>query len=898
MSLRRVLRRRLWDQERVREMEAHIAHEIDDNMARGLSAEEARRQAYVKFGNPTVIRERIWQMNSFVWLESLWRDACYATRQLYKSPGISLIAIATLALGIGANTAVFSLTWAVILKGLPVPRPERLVEYVMDNGQPTTIGLSGPMYEALKRRQRDCTGLLAWASDMTDFRSGGASEQVHLQMLSGSAFRVLEIQPYFGSFFGEQTEGGEGVPAVLSYEFWQKKFHGDSGAIGRTFLLANHPVTIVGVMPKGFHGLTANFQPEVYVPLSFVDLLYGPGFLNDPKHFGLYVLGRLKPGVSVADANSEVEAMGPAIRREADPSGIYLNQSFKNFHLRARSGRNGVSWVKEVYSRPLFVLELLVAFLLVQTCLNTALVMMARVSGRQQEYAVRSALGAGKQRLFAQVFTETALLVIPGLAGGVLLGWGAAHGLITMLGVQGGASSMNVRPNGIILGFNACVCLLVAFAAGLWPGFRAARIDPAVDLRSSDRSVSAKRLGGWIVTGQVAVSVSLVTSAVLLGSTLAHLLMRDSGFNAQGTALASLDLPGLRSNPAEKQRLVGELLRKVREQPGVLATGFTAHQPLTGYSGATNQRFAIESDGNVQSDDQVLDLWVSPEYFSAIGTRLLSGKSAAAVAQGAMPQCVLSYNLASRFFPDESAIGRIIYASTPGQPDGSDLDVKRGCLVTGVAEDARVVSLRLPAPQVVYKVISPEVQGKANSTLFTDLGVNLIVQAQTDELGIAALRNAIQDVVGGSMEAKYRTFRELEESDLNRQRMLVSMSATFALLALLLTALGMYGLLMRIVVLRKREIGLRMALGATRRAVAVSVARRVLIQVGIGLLAGTAITIFLTRAIRDLLGNSPSAGVPTYLISASTILLVSAVAILFPVLRAASVDPVRALRSE
>jgi len=896
MSLRRVLRRRQWDQERVREMEAHIAHEIDDNMARGLSAEEARRQAYVKFGNPTVIRERIWQMNSFVLLESLWRDACYATRQLYKAPGISLVAIATLALGIGANTAVFSLTWAVILKGLPVPRPERLVEYVMDNGQPTTIGLSGPMYEALERRQRECTGLLAWASDMTDFRSGGASEQVHLQMLSGSAFRVLEIQPYLGNFFGEQTGSGVGVPAVLSYDFWREKFHGDSDTIGQTFLLANHPVTVVGVMPKGFHGLTANFHPEVYVPLSFVDLLYGRGFLNNPKHFGLYVLGRLKPGVSIADANSEVEAMGPAIRREADPSGIYLNQFFKNFHLRARSGRNGISWVKEVYSRPLLVLELLVAFLLVLTCLNTALVMLARVSGRQQEYAVRSALGAGRRRLIAQVLTETTLLAAPGLAGGVLLGWAAAHELVTMLGAMGSASSMNVRPNGIILGFNVCVCLLVAFGAGLWPAFRAARVDPAVDLKAGDRSVSAKRLGGWVVAAQVAVSVSLVTSAVLLGGTLARLLTRDSGLNARGTALASVYLPNLRSNPTEEQKLVAELLRKLREQPGVIASGFTGDPPLSGYSGGTSRQFAIDSHGNLHSESQVLDRWVSPNYFTAIGTRILAGKSTAPVAQGAMAHCVLSYNLASQFFPGEGAIGRIVYASTAGEPDGSNLDPKHGCLVVGVAENARVVSLRTPAPQLVYNVISPDVRGEAGSEAFSS--INLIVHAENGALGVAALRNAVKEVVPGARAVRYRTLHQMEDSDLNRERMLVDVSGVFAIIALLLTALGMYGLLMRSVVLRTREIGIRVSLGAKRNQAVMSVARRVFIEIGIGLFTGAAITIFLMRGIRHLLESVSAAGAPAYLISAGVILLVSAVALFFPARRAASIDPMRALRSE
>ncbi|MGA7525571.1 MAG: FtsX-like permease family protein [Acidobacteriaceae bacterium] len=839
-------------------------------------------------------------MNSLVSLENVWRDVCCAARQLCKSPGISLVAIATLALGIGANTAVFTLTWAVILKGLPVPHPERLVEYVMDNGQPTTIGLSVPEYQALRERQRDCTGLLAWVSDHVDLRSGGASERIPVQLLSGSALRVLEIQPWVGNFFGDEADGGEGVqgvPAVLSYEFWMERFHGDSDVRGRSFFLGNHPVTVVGVMPRGFQGLTANFHPAVYVPLSFENLLYGRGFLGNPGHFGLYVLGRLKPGVTVADANAEVEALEPAIRREADPTGIYLNHFFKDFRLRARSGRNGISWVEEVYSRPLMVLELLVAFLLMLTCLNTALVMLARISGRQTEFAVRSALGAGRNRLIAQVLTETALLVIPGLAGGLILGWGGAHGLVNMLGAMGSASSMDVRPNGIIFGFNIGTGLLVAFGAGLWPAFRAVRTHPALDLKVGDRSVSAKRLGGWVVAAQVAVSVNLVTSAVLLGGTLARLLRQDSGLNAQGTSLVSIDLPSLRSNPAEKQTIIGELLRNVQRQPGVIASGFTGTQPFSGFFGASRQ-FAIDSHGNLHSDGQGVDRWVSPSYFDAVGTRLLAGKSTAPVAQGALAQCVLSYNLASRFFPGESAVGRMVYASTLGQADRRDPDPGDGCLVVAVAENARLVSLRMPAPQVVYNVISPEVRGEANAKVFANLSINLVVHAESDALGIGALHNAVKEIVPRAAEVRYRTFHELEDADLNRERMLVSVSGVFAVLALMLTALGMYGLLTRTVFLRTREIGIRMALGAKRNRVVISVARQTVIEVAVGLLTGSVMTVFLMRGIRQLLKSSSSAGASIYLLSAGMILLVSAVAIFFPARRAASVDPMRALRSE
>jgi predicted permease len=831
-------------------------------------------------------------------LETIGQDVRFGFCQLCKSPGVTMIAITALALGIGANTAVFTLTWAIILKGLPVPHPDRLVEYAMDNGQPTTIGLSGPEYEILQQEQQDCVGLLGWMSDRAVLRLDGRSEQMPIQMLSGNAFQILEMRPYLGNFFSVREDAGEssgGTPAILSYSSWKEEFNGDANVLGRTFYVANQPVTVIGVMPKPFEGLTANFHPALYVPLSFADRLYGSGFLESPSHFSYYVLGRLKPGMTIAAANAGVMALEPTIRREADPTGVYMSQFFKNFHLRARAGRSGISWVKEVYSRPLAVLEVLVVFLLALSCLNTALMMLARVSGRQHEYAVRGALGASRYRLVRQVLVETILLIIPGLAAGVLIGWGSARALVAMLGSMGSASSMDVRPNAIILGFNLAIGLGVALGAGLWPALRAARTHPSWDLKASDRSVEARHLGGWVAILQVAVSACLVAAAVQLGGTLGRLLMDGSGFEAQGTALASVHL-----SPADheaSQRITGDLLRNVLQKPGTLAAGFTEIQPLSGFFGASRE-FAVDSHGNVHSDTSVLNRWVSPGYFRAAGTRLLTGESAAPVATGAMAQCVLSNKFAASVFPGESALGRIVYASTAGQPDGTNLDRKSGCLVVAVAEDARLVSLRAEAPHVVYNVISPSVESVENRSLFSHLDINLIVRAKTDSLALAELQDAVKETLPGVQEVRYRTFRQLEDSDLNRERMLVSVSGALALLALLLTALGMYGLLTRSVVLRTREIGIRIALGAQKGGVVFAVARKALLDIGIGLVAGEAAAFFLTSGIRQLLGTPQATTASPYLWSSGILLLVGAIAILFPVRRIVSVDPIQALRTE
>ena len=888
------------EQELAAELESHLQLHIEDNLRSGMTPEQARRDAILKLGGVDQAKQAYRERATLPWIESLMRDVRYALRQLYKSPGITCIAVTTLALGIGANTAVFTLTWAVILKGLPVPHPGRLIEYEMRNGD-SMIGLSGPEYTVLRGQQKSCTDLLAWASDAASVRNGTAVEgRAHIQLLSGNALDVLEMQPYLGNFFSERSDTNEdarGIPVVLSYDYWQQKFHGEDHALGQTLFIAGHPATVIGVMPKTFEGLTANFHPALYLPLSFADLLYGKDFRNHPGHFGHFVLGRLKPGMTLAAAQSEVEAIEPLVRQEADPTGIYMNQFFKPFRLTVQDGRSGVSWVKATYSRPLLVLEMLVAFLLLLCCLNTALVMLARVSGRQQEYAVRSALGASRYRLISQVLIETVLLTIPGLMSGLLLGWAAAQALVTMLGTMGSASSMDVRPNAVILGFNLTMSLLVALGAGLWPALRASRTTPAFNLKTSNRSVAARQMGGWVVVLQVALSVCLVTSAILLGGTLGRLWMEESGFHAKGTALASIDLRASKPQPAETARVAGELLEDARQKPGVTASGITGEKPLIGFFGASHE-FSIDAHGNIHSDPHLFSIQVSPGYFDAIGTRLLAGEGTAPTAKNSMPQCVLSHDLAAFFFPQENAIGRIIYAATFLQPDGTNLDPKNGCRVVAVAENARLVSLRTAAPHVIYEVISPYILSKSTQDAFSSSQINLIVHAKTDALAIAALHDAVKLALPNSAEVKYQSLRQLENQDLNRERMLVSMSGAFAFLGLLLTALGLYGLLMRNLVLRTSEIGIRVALGAQRKQIVMAIARKALVEVCTGLLAGAAITIFLVRIIRQLLQESQPISEWPLLISTCVILLVAGIAFYFPARCAASIDPIQALRAE
>lgn len=884
-------RRRRYDDLSV-SMREHLLEKVEELMENGISQAEAERSARLEFGNAVLIEERGREVWQWPLVESLWADAKLALRRVRKSPGISFIAVLTLALGVGANTAVFTLTWAIILKGLPVPDPGRLVQYGMRNGS-SLIGLSGPEYAALRSQQNTSEDLLAWCSDRVSVRMAANIHDESIQLLSGNAFKILEIQPYLGDFFsGEQDKGpgSEGTPAVLSYGYWQSEFHGSQDAIGRTVFVDDKPVVILGVMPLGFEGLTANFSPSVYLPLSFGNLLYGKDFQDNPGHFSLYVMGRLRSGVSLTGAIAETKAIEPSVRRQADPSGIFMGQFFKSFRLDVQSGRSGVSWVKMTYARPLLVMEMLVVFLLALCCVNTALVMLARVSGRQQEYAMRNALGAHRSSLVRQVLVETLLLIVPGLIGGVFIGWAAANALVAMLGSKGTPTQMDLHPNAFILAVNVASAVLVALGAGLWPALRASRTAPSLDMKMNSHGIASKHIGGLAVSLQVAVCLSLVTCALLVSGILASLISEPSGFRAERAAMATINLHSLKLKDTEIASLYSRLLQTVQAEPAVKSAGFVDVPPFSGSFGASRV-FSVDRDHVIHSDPSIFYLTASPGYFAAVGTRILEGDTTS-TPSGVSP-CVLARSSAGFFFPHEDALNQLVYFSTWPKPDGSDLDVKNACRVTAVVEDAKFVSLRQPAPRTFYGIVRPDVPAKVT------VGFNyLVVRAGSDALAIAALEHATRQALPSAADARIETLTELVHQDLSRERMLVSVSTVFAILALLLTALGLYGLLMRAVTLRTREIGIRVALGAQRGSILLSILRQAIGQTALGLAAGAIISLLVTQAMRQLLELHSGNNLSSLLLSAAVMLVIAACAVVAPAHRAASVDPTQALRSE
>ncbi|HEV2378929.1 MAG TPA: ABC transporter permease, partial [Terriglobia bacterium] len=726
----------------------------------------------------------------------LLQDLRCSFRVLAKNPSFSLVVILTLALGIGANSAVFTLTYAVILKSLPVPNPGELVRYTFRERGVQDLSISGPAYEALRKHETVNQDLLAWSGADLTVEENGAVTRASGGLLTGNGFRVLELQPRLGRAFGvsDDVSGGgpNGYQALLGYGYWTEHFQHSRDVLGRVLTINGRAVTVIGVLPQGFDGIISGQKADIVTPLAFEEVIHAPHpQRREAGSNWLTVMGRLKPGETLKSAAANLRATDAIMREEADPSHRFLRGFFAPFEFGVESGRSGRSFLKVDYSRPLLVLEILVALLLLLCCANGALLMLARVSSRFREFAVRSALGASRRRLFQQVLGEVGLLAACGLAAGIWLGWVASRSLVAMLAGVGEPPPLDVTPRIVILAFAAGVTAMSALAAGLWPALRASRAAPALDLKRSEAMSSSKRLGGWIVPVQVAISVTLLVAASLLGGTFLHLLVQNSGFRPDGLVMADVDLSAAKPTPKQAAQAAWRMVEALENTPGVNSATLLSSAPIhNGWAAA--HYFSLGKRGGVHTDMQTWPESVSPGYFATMGTGILQGRGFAPSDESGV--CVLSASAAAYFFPDEDAVGRFVYSGgSDSGKDGTDLDPKSACRVIGVAEDARFLSLREAPPRMLYSLAAGDDWGTAFS---------LAVRSSSPEAAAAALRNTARQVAPLAPAPAIYTFAELVDAHLQQERMLTALSICFAGIALLLTGLGLYGLLARSVLLR------------------------------------------------------------------------------------------------
>ena len=885
------LRGQRLDEDLDEELRTHIDFAIEENMNLGMSREEARRAALVKFGSVAQTAEEYRLQRGLPFLEQIVRDVRFGVRQLRRSPGFALTAILTLALGLGANTAVFSLINALLLRPLPVAHAEQLtILHILrsDDGDPN-YSFCAPMFRALERRHEAFQDVAAFAGQVGKFQVRGPSGNAEVPgaMVSGQFFSAMETPPLLGRVLTPQDDqpggGASGFGAVISEDFWKRWFNSAPDVVGRRLAIANAPFTVVGVMPKQFIGADPTRRPEIYVPLWAEPVIDAP-YNNTASGYHSYwirVIARRKPGVSLEQANAALLAASNPILDEAVPDAKWIEDARKNdFHFAADSGSNGYSRLRDTFRKPLAVVFSLCAAMLLLACLNLASLLMARSAARERELATRLAMGATRRRLIQQLLVESLLIALLGTAAGMFAAPLVSRSLAAAVLAGSHGATLDTSLDMRVFAFIALSAVVAAVLIGLIPALRStsANLNEQIKSGSHAGSVRERRriLPRVLMSLEVALALMLMVGAGLLATSLVNLYRTGLGFEPHGVVNIRLEMG--------KQSLDGDaLLRWYREfgesllhQPRVRSVTFADDTPIDGDIW-TNDYHTPLSNG----DRHLYMNRIAPGYFQTLRIPMLAGRDFSwndKLTSGR--KIVLTESAAKYLFPGSNAIGQHIYG---------DKDVSLE--VIGVVGDIRSVSIRSNEAAGGYL---PVTQNDGKKPSYT-----AVVRIDGPAAPLAATARSLAASTAPDIPAPTMTSIMGDvDASIGSERMMAMLAVFFAGCSLLVTAIGLYGTLAYATARRTSEIGIRMALGAQRtQVVAMVFLENAWIAVG-GSLAGLAVASFAAKALASFLYGT-SVRDPWVLIeSVGALALIASAASLVPALRAARIDPIQALRSE
>jgi putative ABC transport system permease protein len=864
------------------ELRGHLERLIEGNLAAGMSPADARVAALREFGNVAQAQEQCRDARGVGLIEDLVRDVRYGIRTLHASPGFTTVAVLSLALGIGANTAIFSLVNALMLRSVPVADPQQLVEI----GRITQYGRGGsfsyPIYQRLRDGNAVFSGTLA-ISNSTIRTTGGAEDLPIGRFVSGNFFDVLGISPQFGRLLRTDDDRADGEPtvAVIGYGFWQRAFGGTPDAIGRSITIEAVPFTIVGVLPPAFEGLHGGRRVDFLIPFASEPRVRKQSWLDKGDFNWVSIVGRLKPDTSLATAQANLDPLFAAFLDNfaatlRDPDD---QARMRSHRLTLESARAELSHLRRQFSQPVLLLMAAVTLVLLIACANVVNLLLSRGVTRQREISLRLAIGAGPGRVVRQLLTESALLGIMGGTLGLLVAaWGTPP-LIATIAEGDRELFLDVAPDACVLAFTAIVSLGAALIAGAAPALRAARTTISSSIQGDARvlhiSRTSTRWSRSLIAAQVALSLLLLTGASLIMASLRNLRTLDAGFDRDRVLFVGV-------NPAKAgyagDRLVQyyrQLLDRVRSVPGVSTASLSFIAPVSG--GGVDLPLAVEGrTGEPRAAVYVHS--VVEDYFATLGTRLVLGRDFNRTdGRGSAPVAVINEALAQRYFHSESPIGRRV-----------QLGAGAGVEIIGVVANAKYLTLREPGHPTIY----------VHALQNREIGALMVtVRTAGDPMAFAqAVRSAAQALATEVPVGRAETLSAQVNRSLVNERLVARLLGAFAALALLLASVGLYGVLGYAVARRTNEIGIRLALGAARRTVLWSVLRESWRMVAVGAVAGVLASLWLTRSLSSLLyGIEPTD--PLIIAGAMLCLFVVAlIAALLPAWRAARVDPVVALR--
>jgi len=900
--LRNVFRPEQVSDEIEREMAFHLAERADELVAAGTSPEAAGREARRRFGRYLVQKENTRERDVLVGLETLFTDFRYGLRGLRRSPVFCLAAVLTLGIGIGANTAVFTLLHGLLLRSLPVADPQELARIGLTGLRdgPPAFAIPYPMIQQLRQEQRSFVDLSVWRNELVTVPDQDGTLRYHQAgLVSGNAFALLGARPGLGRLImiSDDVRGGpaHGWPVVVSDGFWRHRFGADPRVLGASVEVSGSPVTIVGVAPPSFHGVWPGVEPDLYLPMQFLTVLRGGrDDLNSPTPASAVwcaAIGRLRPGVSHADANAEIGVYQHRLLRDFSPPDFLGNPRFANVRLTVDSARTGLpTFFGRTYSAPLYLMQGLVGIVLLLCCVNVSGLMMSKLHEREHEFAVRTAIGAGRLRLARQYLAESFVIALAGAALGAAAAWYGTALLLPFFRHPNMFSALSVQPDHTVFVVTAALAVLTTLLFGIWPAWSAGAADPGTLLKS--RTAAQRRMTGrGFVAIQVALSVVLVVSATLLSRSLIRLRGEHTGFDLDHVTIQTPPFHLLSQKGVAKLDLYQRMVDRIGQAPGVRSAAVTWYTPMTGSQATAT--FVAVADGVTAPDRATLAYnAVGPGYFRTMETAIIAGREFEP-RERSRDVCVLNQAAAAFLFPRQAAVGRYVRtAANVGTNSTGDRLSEAGpvtCRVIGVAQDAKFASLREPPPRTIYFPVTADV---------VDENLVFLMNGPTKAGVISAYRDALRVLAPTIPLVLFATLREQMDASLGSQRAVTLLSAFFAGVALLLSAIGLYGMLSSSVAQRTGEIGIRVALGASRSVILRMVFTDALRLLAIGVGLGTVALFFAAGPIRRMLYGVSAFDVPTVATTAALLALVVLTASFWPARRAASVDPMRAIRAD
>jgi predicted permease len=867
------------------ELASHIELAAEDNLRQGMTPAEARRQALIQLGGIEPAKEAHREWRGLPWLDGIVQDLRHAFRSMGRTPGFTLTIIAVLSLGIGANTAIFSLLNTLMLRPLPVRDPGELVEFLsVYPGDPRLNSFNWKYFERFRDQNHVFSGMTGVSPNNFQVSlDGGETEELLGGYVPGNFFSMVGVKPGLGRLIEPQDDrlgSPNAAVAVVSWSFWNSRFHLDPSILGKQIVVNREPVTIIGVTPREFIGLQVGTPRFLWIPAAMTPSQRATGELS------LQLIARLKPGVSIEQAQAEMRLLDRERIEDIARNSPTKDPVLRQMRLDVEPASAGFSQLRERFGKPLLALMALVALLLLLMCVNVSSLLLAKAVAREREMAVRVSLGASRFRLLRQVLTESLALSALACAAGLGLAYVGAAFLVHIV-VSGRRPpgvppiEINLQLDGRVLLFSLAVALTAGLLFGLIPAFRAMRSAPMNSLRAAGKSSEtrfARLFGRGLVATQVGLSVVLLSAAGLFAAHLSNLRNVGIGFASENLLLVSLD-PSINGQGESLPLRCEQLLTSLQAIPGVHSASLVGATPISG--AAASLFITAEGFEEPQQDRRYTAMnGVGPRYFETLGTPLLAGREFGVQDWQGRNVAIVNETLAEHYFAGRDPLGRHVTFDRSGETYE----------IVGVVGDAKYYELRDPPPRTIY--LSAVRDGRVRAR-------NIVVRTNVSPASLESqVRRTIDEVLADFPVVKVTTMTAQIDEAIVPERLVALLSGLFGVLGALLAAIGLYGLLAYLVARRVNEIGIRMALGAAPRKMAGMVFRDALATVSVGLALGTGAALGAKRLAAAVFSDLPiDQGMPLVL-GAAAMMIVGLLASYMPCRRAARTNPVEALRHD